>query len=327
MISVIIPVYNSEKYLERTLTSISAQTLKDFEVIIVDDGSTDGSLSIMKRFADEDNRFRIVSRPNGGQSAARNTGIVNARGEWIYFIDADDTARSDALELLLKTAVSSSSSLVIGGYFEAEQENWSGPGKSFQSTIMTPEETLKIALYQKRRINSACGVLISADILRDERFTEGLYYEDLDLFPRMCLKSCRITYCPEPLYFYRQHPESFIHTFSPRRLDSLRVTDRILALIREKMPQLERAALDRRMSAAFNVLILLEKYRPTGTVPEQYRQYGKTYEEIAGYCFNIIRENRRASIFDSSVRLKNKFGALLSYSGHPIIRRLSRLKS
>ncbi len=331
MISVIIPVYNGEKYLERTLQSISAQTLSDFEVIMVDDGSTDSSPAIMKRIADSDSRFRIVQRRNGGLSAARNTGIKNARGEWIYFIDADDTARPDALERLHSIAVENDVPFVIGGYFEDVTEAWPDKFKTAKAVIMSASETLKIALYQHRRINSACGTLVNAKIFSEGteplRFTEGLYYEDLDIFPKICLRAGRIAYLSEPLYFYRQHPGSFIHTFSTNRLDSLIVTDSILELIQNTLPSLEPAARDRRMSAAFNVLLLLAKYKPTGSVPERYRRFGTTFDEISDYCMSIIRRQRTKALLDRNVRLKNKLGAFASFGGRPTLRLISTLAS
>ncbi|MDE6396242.1 MAG: hypothetical protein K2K84_03115, partial [Muribaculaceae bacterium] len=219
--------------------------------------------------------------------------------------------------------------LVIGGYFEDEDENWPMPEKNIATRVMTPEETLKIALYQKQRINNAWGALIATKIFnggnQSLRFTEGLYYEDLEIFPKLCLRAEKIAYDPEPLYFYRQHPDSFIHTFSPRRLDSLTVTNGILDLVKEKMPQLEPAAQDRQMSAAFNVLVLLEKYKPDDVVPERYKTYGSTYGEIAGYCMSVIRHQRKRSIFDRNVRLKNKIGAIASFGGRPLLRLLATL--
>ena len=99
-ISVVIPVYNVEKYLEQCLDSVIAQSFEDIEVICVNDGSTDSSLEILKRYADNDSRIKIISQKNKGAGAARNVGIENAAGEYVYFMDSDDYLNSDAFERL-----------------------------------------------------------------------------------------------------------------------------------------------------------------------------------------------------------------------------------
>ena len=97
-VSVIIPVYNTEAYVEQTLRSIMGQTLRDIELIVVNDGSTDGSLSVLERIATGDDRIRRYTQPNKGLSQTRNAGIARARGEFIYFMDSDDLLEPDALE-------------------------------------------------------------------------------------------------------------------------------------------------------------------------------------------------------------------------------------
>ena len=97
-VSVIIPVYNTEAYVEQTLRSIMGQTLRDIELIVINDGSTDGSLSALERIATGDDRIRLYTQPNKGLSQTRNAGIDRARGEFIYFMDSDDLLEPDALE-------------------------------------------------------------------------------------------------------------------------------------------------------------------------------------------------------------------------------------
>ena len=103
-VSVIVPVYNVERYLPKSILSIINQTLKEIEIILIDDGSTDSSLSIMKELAKEDSRIKIFSQPNHGQSVARNIGLVNSRGKYIYFFDSDDILEEKTLEEKKKEA-------------------------------------------------------------------------------------------------------------------------------------------------------------------------------------------------------------------------------
>lgn len=113
-ISVIVPVYKVESYLERCIQSILAQTYKDFELILVDDGSPDNCPAICDRYAKQDGRIRVIHQENGGLSAARNTGIEMAKGKWLFFVDSDDWVHTEALRTLLECAERTSEK-VVGG--------------------------------------------------------------------------------------------------------------------------------------------------------------------------------------------------------------------
>ena len=115
-ISVIIPVYNAEKWLTEALESLKVQTYGDFEAILVDDGSTDRSAAICQSFCNEDTRFRLISQSNSGVSSARNIGIDSAKGEWIAFMDSDDIMPPDALEVMISHARKSGAGIVAGGF-------------------------------------------------------------------------------------------------------------------------------------------------------------------------------------------------------------------
>lgn len=115
-ISVIVPVYNTEKYLRRCIDSILTQTFTDFELLLIDDGSKDASGAICDEYAKQDSRVKVFHKENGGVSSARNLGINNAIGEWITFIDSDDTVPNDALYLLQSNTLEGDVEFVIGGY-------------------------------------------------------------------------------------------------------------------------------------------------------------------------------------------------------------------
>ena len=102
MISVIVPVYNVEKYLEECLDSIQNQTFSNIEIILVNDGSSDNSKEICKKYCEQDNRFKLINQTNQGQSVARNTGVAASKGEFIAFVDSDDIIRQDYLEVLMR---------------------------------------------------------------------------------------------------------------------------------------------------------------------------------------------------------------------------------
>ena len=113
LVSVIIPVYNGEKYIEKCLKSLIDQSLKDIQIICVNDGSTDNTLSILNQFASKDNRIKVISTDNRGQGSARNTALKEANGEYISFIDADDWINENALELLYNKAKSDDLDMLI----------------------------------------------------------------------------------------------------------------------------------------------------------------------------------------------------------------------
>ena len=112
-ISVIVPVYNTEKYLKRCIDSILAQSYSDFELLLIDDGSTDASPAICDEYATNDSRVRVFHKPNGGVSSARNLGLDNARGEWIAFVDSDDWIESEMLYLFISKAEKTDSDIVF----------------------------------------------------------------------------------------------------------------------------------------------------------------------------------------------------------------------
>ena len=113
-VSVVVPIYNVAPYLETCLQSIAAQTLRDIEVVMVEDGSTDESPSIAEAFSERDPRFRLVRQANAGLGAARNTGIEHATGEFLVFADSDDAVPRDAYELMLSTLAETGSDFVTG---------------------------------------------------------------------------------------------------------------------------------------------------------------------------------------------------------------------
>ena len=115
MVSCIIPVYNTEKYLPRCIESVLAQTFVDWELLLIDDGSTDASGSICDEYAAKDERIRVFHKENGGISSARNVGLNYAQGEWIFFVDSDDSLPKTSLESLLSR--SSDANIIAGGFF------------------------------------------------------------------------------------------------------------------------------------------------------------------------------------------------------------------
>lgn len=310
-VSIIIPVYNGERYLEECLSSIEHQTHPDMQVIIVNDGSTDGSEEIANSFCRRDARFELINIANSGVSKARNVGIEKARGKYITFVDADDCLQPVAMERMIGLLEKRNAKVCICGFSKGEEF------KAEEIAERRPEEysyakAMKRALYQSRIMNSAWGSVFETSLLRPRvRFREGIRYEDLDAFYRFYEKADKILFINEALYFYREHKSSFTQLWSIERLDVLDVTDRMVEYFQERYPQLRRAASDRRFSAHFNILMLLLRNNITDKFALRR-------------CYNVIKENRFKAILDPHVRLKNKLGAILSFGGIRAIRRMAK---
>ena len=318
-ISVIIPVYNAERYLRQCLDSIAAQSRyadcdgADCEVIIIDDGSTDSSGAIADQYAQaQPDRFRVIHRANGGQSAARNSGIEAARGSWLSFVDADDCLSPYALALLLYIARRDDADIAIGAHCADNDALLRERGTKPQAgTILTPHQAIEHCLYQDGVLTcSACGRLFARHIFDTLRFAEGTYYEDLLITPHAFMAARRISVTATPVYYYRHNPQSFINTWSPKRLDVLAVTAHIEQYIAANAPALLPAARDRRLSANFNMYVLAARRADTAVMRDTWQQ---------------IRRLRRASMLNSRVRLKNKLACLASYAGRACFRIVSRL--
>lgn len=311
LISVVIPVYNAARYLRECLASVSAQTYSSIEVIMVNDGSTDDSGEICRQFAAVDSRFRIVDTDNRGVSCARNCGIDLSEGEFICFVDADDTMHPDALSRLHSALISTGSDICVGNYHYGASPA-KVPSVPSLPVCFSPHSILEAGLYQKLSVNSPCGTLFRRHIFGDTlRFRKGRRYEDLDLFYKWLLKAGKVAYLTEKLYFYRKHGDSFINTFSPARLDVLDVTDEMLGYIAAECPGLLPAASDRRFSAHYNVWLLLIAN-------------GVDMPAVEARCLKVIREERIHEILNPAVRFRNRMGALASFGGKPFVKLLHK---
>ena len=149
MVSVIIPVYNAEKYLRRCLDSVVNQTYKDIEIIVVDDGSTDGSAVICDEYAARDNRFIVIHQKNGGVSVARQTGLEAVKGDYICFVDADDCIDSKMIDELFQEADTTNSDMIICDYYAETESGWTYSSQKLQDK-MFPEEVIRMILSGNR---------------------------------------------------------------------------------------------------------------------------------------------------------------------------------
>lgn len=250
LVSVIVPVYNVEKYLRQCLDSILGQTYKNLEVIIVDDGSTDSSADIIKEYKKKDNRIVTISQKNQGLSAARNVGIKKANGDYIMFVDSDDWIAPDIVEYLRPGRADVS---ICSHYESSEGKNVSF-NKSFKRKSMNPKMALTAMLKEHGFMVSAWGKLYKKDLFEDVFFPVGKLHEDLGTTYKLILASKKVVFLPEPKYYYRQRKDSIIHEFDDRKFDIIELTDEMCDKIVTVFPELKNVTNERRMRARFSLL-------------------------------------------------------------------------
>ncbi len=218
MISIIVPVYNVEVFLPDCLKSVSQQTYKDFEVLLVDDGSTDRSGSICDDYVKTDNRFKVFHKQNGGVSSARNYAIDKIQGEWVYFCDADDILYCNVLETLIKNFDENVDS-TMGGYIRMNNHgNILEENTIYEEINMSVEETLH-DLY-KPKYNMYNGYIWNRLFRRSIiekyhlRFREDIYIKEDGLFLIQYLCKCNngTYYNTRPIYKYREHSSSAMNS-------------------------------------------------------------------------------------------------------------------
>lgn len=202
MISVIVPIYNTEKYLDRCIQSILAQTYSNIELLLVDDGSTDSSGAMCDRYAEQDSRVRVFHKPNGGVSSARNMGLDNAKGEWICFIDSDDEIIN--FEAFCNTDLESDIILFSLQMYNVRGEVYSDSLLPLLGTLNTKENYIKNYLHF-HIFNSVCAKLIRRSIFEDLRFDTSIKFGEDALFNLKLVKLVnKITVCNEIVYIYNR---------------------------------------------------------------------------------------------------------------------------
>lgn len=205
--SVIVPIYNTETYLDKCLDSVIGQSYDDYEVVCVDDGSTDGSADILQRYAAQEPRIRIIRQENHGIGSARNTGLRAAKGDYILFLDSDDWLEADTLQTLV-CHTDGNDMVCFGGrrYFNQEQQYEASDPMVAEATTTGWDYYCHHAL-ESRRFAFVCVVLrcYRRQFLLDNglRFRPGIYHEDNLFTPQACYYAKNVTVIPDALYVYR----------------------------------------------------------------------------------------------------------------------------
>ena len=229
MISVIVPVYNVEEYLEECLESIKRQTYTDIEVILVNDGSTDRSKEICERYCEKDSRLKLVNQENKGLSGARNRGMLESKGEFISFVDSDDVLKEDMLEQLMKQMTSEDIDIVECWYTNEKQELELLTPKNVKTIFQGDSKEALVSLCKDNIVRlNAVAKLFRRQVIVNFPFLEGLFYEDvyggIGILKHI-RKMVKINYIG---YYYRVRQGSIMNRkFSMKNLDLFTICDKL----------------------------------------------------------------------------------------------------
>ena len=306
LISIVVPVYNVERYLKDCLDSIARQTYAKLDILLIDDGSTDKSGSICDMYAQKDRRFRVIHKKNGGLSDARNTGISLAEGSLLTFIDSDDVVSKDYVKYLYYLTVGQNADIGV-----CELLHWhTGEKALFQSEskikLYSSEEALCEMLYQNSFLVAACGKLYRKELFNSIRFPSGMIFEDSAVIYKIFDTAEKVVYGDARLYGYR-HREGSITSkkFEKNDCDILPICEQIVEYFAPRGKRLRKAAASYRTVGALRVY--MNAPRNEG--------FEKEIEESR----NIIRKCGASVMFDSNARAKTRIAVLMFFVARPLM--------
>lgn len=216
MVSVIIPVYNALPYLSRCIDAVCVQTYQDIEIILIDDGSTDGSADICNAYVEKDHRMRVVHQSNMGASIARKKGIDCAVGEWLTFIDSDDTVEDDYIEKLYNTAIKYDVKIASCNQIQYREGTEIEINKSGKSELLKEQELHK--RFFKYQFWGFCGKIYHRSVFRNIYFPKYTINEDYVVMAQLFNRYNQVAYVPMDLYHYMVHENSLSHQKCSQRM-------------------------------------------------------------------------------------------------------------
>ncbi len=240
MISVIVPSYNVELYLERCVQSLVSQTYTDLEIILVDDGSTDGTGELCDKLARRDHRIKVIHKENGGLSDARNAGIKIATGEYYSFIDGDDFIEADTYECMISEMADPAVSIVAGGFFVTDIKGHTVVSVSPKRQRLTKEEAFMDLFGRNYITQSSCNKLFRSSLFDEVRYKKGILNEDQEILPRLLDIGNHVVLLDKPVYHYIKKPGSITSSdYSMERYRAIEIERDIYRMCRKKYPQLK----------------------------------------------------------------------------------------
>lgn len=227
-ISVIVPIYNVDSYLEKCLKSLVSQTLKEFEILLINDGSTDGSQKIIDEFQDRfPEKIKAFYKQNGGLSDARNFGLDKARGDFLAFVDSDDYVSENMLEEMYDLAIKNNAEIVICNLQKVNEK-----GGITQKLTQIPNMPERIELEENFSVFSdisyfACNKIFKKELFEGKRFQKGMHFEDIELIPQILLQCKTLAKTNAYHYYYLERTNSISKSHTEKGLDILNAVENV----------------------------------------------------------------------------------------------------
>ena len=305
LISIVVPVYNVEKYLRTCIQSIINQTYHNLEIILVDDGSTDKSGQICDEYSLHDARINVIHKANGGLSDARNVAIDCAKGELLTFVDGDDFLTRTAIDSMYKASIMSGAQIVCCLFkfaYEGKHTDFNETYDESKLSVYECADALKKMLHQSEVLASAWAKLYKAELFNGIRYPKGELYEDLGTTYKLFCAADKTALIRIDGYGYFVRSGSIQQSkFAKSKMAELRFAKEQKEYIDARFPKLELATTDRLVSSCFHILFAIME------------QQG--FESERKEVEKIIKGNRKRLLLSKDTSKKTRYGCLLSYLG------------
>lgn len=303
LVTIVVPVYKVEKYIDKCINSILNQTYKNLEIILVDDGSPDTCGEICDNYAKQDIRIKVIHKENGGLSDARNAGIDVATGRFISFIDSDDYIDSEYIELLYKSITKDKSDMAISSHKVIYENGTILEKATGEESILNSKEVLKRILYDDGIDLSAWGKLYKIELLQEIRYPKGRLFEDAATTYKLIDRCKSISIISKSTYNYVIRRSSITNeNFSKKKMDLIISTEEMCNYIKNKYPDLQDACNRRLIYAHLSTL-------------SQLAMSKKKFHNEEKILMDYINKNGRNILKDKRVPKRDKIGIVTTMFG------------
>ena len=306
LVSIIVPIYNVEKYLEKCIISLINQTYKNIEIILVNDGSPDNSLNICKKYQSTDERIVVLDKTNGGLSDARNYGIERAKGKYITCVDSDDYVLNDYVEFMYNNLKKDNADISICKHIVLFENNTQISTATHKKYILNPKQTLEMLLYDEDMDVSAVAKLYKKELFNGIKYPKGQLFEDAATTYKLIDKADKITFESEGKYFYIIRQDSITNRkFDERKAELIKSTKQMTEYIRNKYPELEQGCNRREMYSYLSTLMQMTKEK-------DIKKHSKLKNEIMNY----IKLNRKKVLKDKRIPKRDRMALISTFFGY-----------
>lgn len=302
LISVIVPIYNVNQYLDRCIQSIIDQTYHNLEILLADDGSIDGSGETCDKYALKDKRIKVIHKENGGLSSARNAAIDIMTGTYMTCVDSDDYITDDYVEYLYNLLKHNHADISMCQLKKVYSDKDKLDALPILVEVLNNKDAIKCYLYQKKFTASAHCKMYKSKLFHSLRYPVGKYYEDMAVICRLLDRADKIVISNEQKYYYVQRENSIMNEdFNPQKMHRIEIAEEIRSFIGEKYIDLIKAANARCFLAA------IQTFRE---IPQK-----SEYEKYTDVVWKEIVKYRREIIIDSNTKMLHKVMGISTYCG------------